>query len=148
MCIRDSWGAAFRVGGVPVFKYLETKSVDVMVYSATTTTLMDDPEFYFDERIPGDYALFGVRYLFLPASMHPLVPATLEATRDDYSLWEVDGVGYASIVDTVGSIQENRADIGPRSKDYLRSVLPALGLYLTVGFEGGPPAEPTAPRCV
>jgi hypothetical protein len=142
----QNWGAAFRVGGVPVFKYLETQSVDVMVYSATTTTLMDDPEFYFDERVPGDYALFGVRYLFLPAAMRPLVPARRIATQANYSLWQVDGVGYGRVVDTVGSIQENRADIGPRSKVYIRSPLPALGLYMTVGYEGEPAALPTAPN--
>jgi hypothetical protein len=141
----DNWGTRFKVGGVPVFKYLETQKVDVMVYSATTTTLMDDPEYYFDERTPGDYALFGVRYLLLPDTMRPLVPARWIATRQIYSLWQVDGVGYARIVNTVGSLQMTRADIGPKSRDYMNSVLPALGLYLTVGYEGGRAAPPTAP---
>ena len=94
-------------------------------------------------------ALLGVRYLLLPDTMRPLVPAKWIATRQVYSLWQVDGVGYARIVDTVGSLQLNRADIGPKSRDYMASVLPALGLYLTVGYEGGRAAPPTAPdpRC-
>ncbi len=140
-----NWGSRFRVGGIPVYKYLETQSVDVMVYSATTTTLMDDPEFSFNERVPGDYALFGVSYLLLPTWMQPLVPAELVGTQSIYSLWKVDGVGYATVVDTVGSLEEDRADIGPVSRGYLDSSLPGLGLYLTVGYEGQPAAEPTDP---
>ena len=74
----SNWGSQFRVGYVPVYKYLETQNVDVMVYSATTTTLMDDPEFFFNERVPGDYALFGVRYLLMPVTMTSIGPRDVD----------------------------------------------------------------------
>ncbi len=142
----SNWGSKFKVGIVPVFKYLETQGVDVMVYSATTTTLMDDPQYYFNERIPADYALLGVKYLLLPTARHPLVPARFVASVQKYSLWQVDGVGYSRVVDTVGSLDENRADIGPNSRGYVDSPLAAFGLYLTVAYEGEPAANPTAPN--
>ena len=141
-----NWGARFTVGAVPVYKYLETLGVDVMVYSATTTTLMDDPEFYFSERNPGDYAVFGIRYLVLPFWMHAPVPATHIATLGRYSLWRLAGAGYARVVDTVGTVTENRANVGPAAVPFLDSRAPAMADYMTVGFEGSPAAEPTAPN--
>jgi Bacterial membrane protein YfhO len=140
-----NWGVTFTVGLVPVYKFLEMQGVDVMVYSPTTTTLMVDPEFSFEERNPGDYALFGVKYLMLPSSMNTPVAATRVATQGRYALWEVEGTGYARVVDTVGKVTENRADIGPTSKPFLDSPGPAMGDYLTVGFEGAPAPNPTQP---
>jgi hypothetical protein len=141
----SNWGARFTVGSVPVYKYLETLGVDVMVYSPTTTTLMDDPEFYFDERNVGDYAVFGVKYLLLPASMQTPVAARHIATVRSYSLWQLPGTGYARVVDTVGTVTENRTNVGPTSIPFLDSGEPDNSDYLTVGFEGSPAPPPTAP---
>jgi hypothetical protein len=140
-----NWGARFTVGSVPVYKYLETLGVDVMVYSPTTTTLMDDPEFYFNERNPGDYALFGIKYLVLPVLMRAPVAAQHVATDGKYSLWQLPGSGYARVVDTVGTVTENRANVGPTSIPFLDSREAAASDYLTVGFEGSPAPRPTAP---
>ena len=139
------WGVRFTIGLVPVYKYLETLGVDVMVYSPTTTTLMDDPAFYFDERNPGDYAVFGIRYMILPAWMQAQVPAVHVATQGRFTLWKVDGTGYARVVDTVGTVTENRADVGQTADPFLDSLAPAVADYLTVGFEGSPAPSPTAP---
>jgi hypothetical protein len=56
------------VGGVPVFKYLESSDVDEVGYTLRTASPMTDPEYYFDEISPRDYILFGVRYLILPST--------------------------------------------------------------------------------
>lgn len=142
-----NWGVRFTVGAVPVYKYLETLGVDVMVYSPTTTTLMDDPAFYFNQRNPGDYAVFGIKYLMLPVLMRPPVAAEPVATQGKYSLWQVSGrTGYSSVVDTVGSVTENRANVGPTSIPFLDSRAPAVSDYMTVGFEGSPAPRPTAPN--
>ena len=71
----SNWGETFRVGDVPVFKYLESRDVDEVGYTLRTASLMTDPEFYFDERNPSDYRLFGIRYLILPPAHAPPVPA-------------------------------------------------------------------------
>lgn len=142
----SNWGATFTVGGVPVYKFLQTEGVDVMVYSPTTTSLMDDPEYYFDEQDPGEYALFGIRYLILPPTKRPYVASRLVQTETYYDLWEVDGPSYFQVVETVGTVTENRGNIGLQTRGYLRSRMPALGQYLTVGYEGAPAAAPTEPE--
>jgi hypothetical protein len=119
----------------------------VMVYSPTTTSLMDVPEYYFDERVPGDYALFGIRYLILPSKVHPYVNARLVASAGYYQLWQVSDAtsgGYVRIVDTVGTIDENRANLGLRSRKYLLSKMPGRGEYLSVNFEGQRGPVPTS----
>jgi Bacterial membrane protein YfhO len=141
----SNWGLRFTVGEVPVFKYLETQGVDVMVYSPTTTTLMDDPEYYFNENRPGEYSLFGIRYEIMPTSMLPPVPATPELAVGKFTLWELPGGGYARVVDTVGTIAETRANLARRSLPYLSSLLPAEGRWLSVAFEGARAAAPTDP---
>ena len=55
-------GARFTVGQVPVFKYLESRDVDEVGYTLRTASLMTDPESFFDERNPSDYAIFGIRW--------------------------------------------------------------------------------------
>jgi hypothetical protein len=141
-----NWGARFTVGEVPVYKYLETQGLDVMVYSPTTTTLMDDPEYYFNPNQLGEYELFGIRYIVSPSDLHPDVPVTPILEQGYYALWQVDGVGYGRVVDTVGSITENRADIAPKSVRFMGSNYPTDGQYLTVSYSGAPAARPTQPR--
>jgi hypothetical protein len=51
----SNWGAAFTVGAVPVFKYLESRDVDEVGYTLRTASLMTDPEYYFDDGNPSDY---------------------------------------------------------------------------------------------
>ena len=83
----SNWGQDFTVGAVPVFKYLESRDVDEVGYTLRTASLMTDPEYYFDERNPGDYRLFGIHYLIIPAGSRPPVPARLELRAGPYSLW-------------------------------------------------------------
>ena len=82
----SNWGAGFTVGAVPVFKYLESQDIDEVGYTLRTASLMTDPEYFFDEDVPGDFALFGIRYLILPAGHVPPVPAGLVLSRGPYRL--------------------------------------------------------------
>jgi hypothetical protein len=111
----NNWGQDFRVGLVPVYKYLESQDVEEVAYLVPTLSLMLDPEGEFDEDNPADYALFGVRYIFLPAGTGPPVPAKEVMTRGMYSLWQVDGTGYVELVRVAGTLSANRADIGSKS---------------------------------
>ena len=89
----SNWGADFTVGAVPVFKYLESRDVDEVGYTLRTASLMTDPEYYFDERNPSDYRLFGIHYLIVPTGSRPPVPARLELRAGPYSLWTLPGAG-------------------------------------------------------
>jgi hypothetical protein len=118
-----NWGPGFRVGAVPVFKYLEAEDVDEVGYTLRTESLMTAPECHFDQWDPSDYALFGVRYLLLPTSMASPVPAQRVMVREGYTLWAIPGSGYVSIVRVTGTISADRADVGRRTAWLLRSDL-------------------------
>jgi len=138
----DNWGAGFLVGQVPVFKYLESQDVDEVGYTLRTASLMTDPEYHFDQSNPGDYALFGARYLLLPTGTPPPVPARPVMVRGRYSLWELPAVGYVSVARAVGTVAEDRADVGSVSVPFLSSGLPGTGRTLLVDWSGTRPPVP------
>ncbi len=140
----SNWGSDFTVGQVPVFKYLDSRDVDEVGYTLRTASLMTDPEFFFDERDPSDYRLFGIRYLILPAADMPLVHAEAVMRAGPYRLWTVDAGGYAQVGRIVGAITADRTNVGTRSLPLLRSRLAQHGEYLTVrwGTGGAPDGGP------
>jgi hypothetical protein len=146
----SNWGQDFTVGAVPVFKYLESRDVDEVGYTLRTASLMTDPEYYFDDRNPSDYRLFGIRYLILPAGGQPPVRARLAMRSGPYRLWMVPGAGYIQAGQVVGEIPANRANLGARSIPLLRSRLAEDGAYVGVRYGidrgGGEDRLPTAPR--
>ena len=133
----SNWGEGFTVGLVPVFQYLESRDVDEVGYTLRTASLMTDPEYYFNERDPSDYRLFGIRYLILPAGQQPPVPARLAMRSGPYSLWTISGDGYIQAGRIVGQITANRTNIGTRSIPLLDSGLAADGAYVSVSYGSG-----------
>jgi len=140
----SNWGSEFTVGAVPVFKYLESLDVDEVGYTLRTASLMTDPEYFFDEAVAGDYPLFAVHYMILPAGHPPPVAARLALAAGPYRLWVLPGRGYVRVVDTVGVLSADRTNVGLMSVPYLRSDLPGDGRYLAVAYGGAPPAPLTA----
>jgi hypothetical protein len=131
----SNWGQDFTVGAVPVFKYLESRDVDEVGYTLRTASLMTDPEYYFDDRDPSDYRLFGIRYIILPAGDEPPVRARLAMRSGPYSLWTLPGAGGVLQAGTiVGRLTANRTDIGKRSIPLLNSRLAQAGDYLRVAY--------------
>jgi hypothetical protein len=133
----SNWGESFTVGTVPVFKYLESVDVDEVGYTLRTASLMTDPEYFFDDRDPSDYRLFGIRYLILPAGEQPPVRARLMLRSGPYSLWSLQGSGYIRTGRVVGEISVNRADVGAISVPLLHSGLADDGAYLSVRYGTG-----------
>ena len=133
----SNWGEGFTVGLVPVFQYLESRDVDEVGYTLRTASLMTDPEYYFNERDPSDYRLFGIRYLILPAGQQPPVPARLAMRSGPYSLWTISGDGYIQAGQLTGQITANRTNIGARSIPLLDSGLAADGAYVSVSYGPG-----------
>lgn len=128
----SNWGAQFRVGAVPVFKYLAREDADEVGFTLRTASLMTDPEYYFDETNPSDFALFAVRYLILPRARTPPVAAKEVASAGPYTLWTTQVRGYLRVGTLVGYYDANRGDVGARSAEVLRSPLAAHGGYLRV----------------
>ena len=61
-----------------------------------------------------------------------------------YKVFELPGNSYFRVVDTVGAIAADRADLGTATLSYLQSPLPGEGRYLTVAYGGGRAAAATA----
>jgi hypothetical protein len=133
----SNWGQDFTVGAVPVFKYLESRDVDEVGYTLRTASLMTGPEYFFDDRDPSGYRLFGIRYLILPAGDQPPVRARLAMRSGPYRLWTIDGAGYVQAGRIVGEISANRTNVGARSVRLLGSGLAADGAYLGVRYGSG-----------
>ena len=140
-----NWGNDLTVGYVPVFKYLESKDVDEVGYTLRTASLMTDPEYYFDDTNPGDYPLFGIGYIITSDEMEPPVPADKVFCSGPYCLWSLPDPGYIHVYDTTGVLRATRADVGTKSTTLLDSPLLEHQRDLTVAFNGGEAAAPTAP---
>jgi hypothetical protein len=137
----NNWGRTYTVGYVPVFSILLGHDVDAIGFNLRTLSLSSDPEADFDPTNPFDYQLFGVRYLMLPDTMAPPVPATLLAHQGRHTLWQVTGAtGYLQVVDTSGTIAANRADIGKATAAFMSGRNPDQP-WPTVAFAGAPAAS-------
>ena len=130
----SNWGQTFRIGDVPVFKYLESRDVDEVGYTLRTASLMTDPEFYFDERNPSDYRLFGIRYLILPPAHRPPIPAHLITCVGSYCLWDLPRDGYVQAGRIGGQLTADRTNVGVRSLTLLQSPLAEKQAYLRLSL--------------
>jgi hypothetical protein len=142
----SNWGHHFYVGAVPVYIYLEQRDVDAVGFTLRTSSLMTDPEAYFDEFVPGDYAAFGVHYMILPVGHAPPIHATLLRTAGPFRLWRVDSARASAliqVVDTYGVIFANNADLGTQTSGFLESSLPGRAIYSTISYSGQAAAIPT-----
>ena len=140
-----NWGMGFTVGMVPVFKYLESQDVDEVGYTLRTASLMTDPESYFDQSDPGDYNLFGIRFLLLPSGMRPPTPAAAVMRHGRFALWQIEGSGYFDVLETTGTVSENRSDIATCSMRVLQSGIIEHHQDLSVAYAGSRAAALTAP---
>ena len=141
----ETWGVFFAVGQVPMFEYLTGADIDEIGYTLRTASLMSQPEFLFDAANPGDYALFGIRYVILPATTGPAPPrdSVLVLRNQEFRVFELPRNSYLTVAETKGTVTADRADIGSQTLPYLRSAEPGLRVYDAVGFAGGLPAPAT-----
>ncbi len=98
---------------------------------------------------PGDYQLFGIRYLILPSGYRAPVPARLVRQSGPYSLWTTATGGYVHVGTVVGVLSADRSDVGRRSIPLLRSRLAQAGDYLRIAFgraDDTAPPLPAPPR--
>jgi hypothetical protein len=140
----SNWGQQFRVGYVPVYKYLEGQDVDLMTYVVPTLSLMLDPEAAFDQDNPADYALFGIHYLIMPTGMSPPVPAQSVMVKGGYSLWQLPTTGYVELVQVTATMSADRSNIGSRSLAFLETLAPNEDWTVTWPGLTRPPPVPTS----
>lgn len=147
--IGTSLGQTSKVGDVWLYTWLADQGVDAIGFTLRSASLMSNPEQDFYDDNPADYDMFAVRWLLLPSGTTPPVHAALVRNAGLFSLWSLaatqPSTGYVQVVDTQGTIAENRTDIGMQNIELLDSDLAAEGVYPTVAYDGSPAAPPTLP---
>jgi hypothetical protein len=140
-----SWGSDYTVGFVPLYSVLLENDADAIGFPFRTAylSLSTDIEVLFDETNPAHYDLFNVRYLILPVERPPAVEAEKLDERFGHTLWEVPTSGYLKVVDTVGSIEADRTNLGVQTAGFLGSDDLALGRHPAIAFDGDAAAPPT-----
>ena len=133
----SNWGGSYKMGYVPMYWIYAPLGVDSVGNILRTASLSTTVEPRFDETNAGQYDMFNVRFLIMPAGRQPTVPAEEVAQRGRHVLWSVETTGYFQFVDIVGpTIVADRADIGPKMEPFMNSDLPGRGLYRPVRFAG------------
>ncbi len=141
--LRSNWGSSNRIGGAPLYSMLAAQDADAIGLTFRTNSLGSGAEAQFNDTQPAQYDLFNVRYLILPVSRKPSVPATRIEGRSGEVLWRVDTSGYLEVVDTAGVIVADRSDLGRSSNVFLRSDLVAEHRLPVVAYGGSPPPDQT-----
>jgi hypothetical protein len=141
--LRAKRGTWFTLGVVPSYAALLDLDADAIGFTRPTWSLMSNVEARFDPTDPDQYPLFGIRYVISPSATQPSPPARRLAGKGAYSLWEVPGVRYVTVGDSIAPIAADRTDLGVQMASYLDSGLPARALYPTLAFGGRVAAAPT-----
>ena len=126
----SNWGNDFRVGAVPVFKYLESRDVDEVGYTLRTASLMTDPEYYFNDRNLSDYLLFGIRYVIVPLGSSGPATSVPITCAGYYCLRQLPGGGYVHAGRIVGSVGVDRTNVSTQTLPILGSSLAGRGQYV------------------
>jgi hypothetical protein len=141
---RANWGASYRIGFVPVLHFISHNDADGVGFTfRTVQSLSTDIEASFSEGNPAQYEMMNVKYLLVPNDREPAVPATRIAERGRHVLYEVQTTGYFQVVDRIGSIAANRADINAATEQFRNSQDALRNLYPSIAFNGADPLPPT-----
>lgn len=143
-----TWGPTYRVGSIPLYMWLDNHDVDGLGFTYRVGSLSSEVEVNFIDVLPGEYPLFGIRYLLTPTEHPP--PAGLDvqhvATVGRHTLWEVTATsGYVEVVDTRGSITADAPTLGQRVLPFLASVPAAPREQPVLALAGDPAAAATDP---
>ncbi len=142
--LRSNWGEQYRIGYVPVYAWLADRDVDAVGFTfRAINSLSTDVEAAFDETNPAQYQALGIRYLLLPASHQPPVPAKLIASAGGSRLYRMKTSGYFQVVDRSAAIAANRMDIQQATREWRTSDLAARSVYPGIAFAGGHAPPPT-----
>ena len=141
--LRSNWGAAYRVGQVPVYAELLNLDVPEVGFTRPTWSLSSPAEFRFHDSDPAHFDVFDVRYMIQPATRPPPSDAELVAERGRHALWEIAVDGAVEVVDVGRAIQADRTNLGEKIAPWLSSDLPDADVYPGIAFAGFEPAETT-----
>jgi hypothetical protein len=138
-----NWGAQVKLEQVPLYQLPVQRGADSLGFYLRTNSLSANVEPYFNDSLPEHYDLFNVKYVILPGTRAPVVPATLITTRGDYSLWQVATGGYLDVVDTTEAVNANSRNMAAVMTPWLASPAVAQSRHPLVAFSGASTPAPS-----
>ena len=141
---RGNWGAQYKIGYVQAAEMLQNLDVDAIGFTLRVASMLQDAEARFDEHNLGNFDVFNVRYMILPADHPPPVPSTLIEHRGRHTLWRVQTTGYFAVVDTIAPpISANGSTIGRETAGFMESDALTRRQFPTVVYNGVDSPPPT-----
>jgi hypothetical protein len=126
-----------------VYDWFPLREIDAFGYLHHHYSLNADLFDRFDERNPGHYRVFGIDRIVAPAEPAAAPPFTREiARRGRFRVLEVDGGGFAELVDAPYSVNVEKRFLGRAQAKWLSSALPAAGIHPRVRLAEAEPADP------
>jgi hypothetical protein len=137
----DTWGAKFRVGGVPVFGLLNMSLVPQTSAPYNLLALTADLIPKFDETRPALYRLFGIRSVAAPADVANRLPKFLTPVDSigRFQLLDAPGEGSFDVVDVPAWTPAGKESFYEINSRWLESDWPEKKAHLWLEFSGGAP---------
>jgi hypothetical protein len=135
-------GDTYKIGSVPVYLALARYEADAVGYKERTLSLMSNVEHLFNDFSRAQFDLFNVKYVLRPAGFS-LTGAEKLAERGSSVLWRVRTSGYLGVIDTRGTIEADRTDLGLKMTPLMASPTLDPTVLPTVAFGGRSAARPT-----
>lgn len=134
--LRTGWGREMKIGDLSFSDLLTFHRIPAVSAPYQALSLNSDLLWDFDPRSPGDYAVFGVRYVVAPAA-EPM-PGFLEVIdrRGRYVLYEARPSSYFAIGRSDLAFLGRKADLLPAARVWLRSRLVAAREFPRVLLTG------------
>jgi uncharacterized membrane protein len=130
--LASTYGAAFRVGAVPVYAFLSRDHLDQASFLYHAMSKASDAMVLRDEARSAHDRTFGVRAVLAPADRAMPPHLVRRATFGRFAVYESSAEGYFGLVDVVAH------DTGPSSAQHetnerwLKSRLPEAGLVIAL----------------
>jgi hypothetical protein len=141
---RGNWGPRYVIGQVPGYAMLSNADADAIGFSfRTVQSLSTDVEANFDDTNIAQYQMMNIKYVILPDTQPPSVPANLLGRAGRHSLYEVSTSGYFQVVDIDRTLAYDRAHVMSGSAAFRNSSNAMQSEYPSIAFDGAAALPPT-----
>ncbi len=134
----DRWGLRYQIGGTPVAQLLGAAGLDVFSTTLHTYSLPSNVVVSFDETSAGQYDLFNIRYVVVPANSQ--MPGFMTPLKKigRHRLYQVQTTGYFDLVGSGLSFDGGKSDYSSAANSWLAGGLLGAKLHPQVSIDGSP----------
>lgn len=144
-----SWGRDFRVAETPMYMYLSTYGIPVVLWLPETWSPNSDTEQYFSESNEAHYSLYNVRYVVTPANIdtkHIQPFWKLAESGKTWKLYEVATGGYVTTGTRPATVSTAKTDYRSLMRLWMHSDAPKQQLFPELTFDTDYPKQTGLPN--